>query len=341
MATITGEARDLAGAEGAPEADDSLERAAARRFLRVAAAAFAVVLATCALVNLVVDPNGVWGWRLFPTAPTNFRAPKLEALERAAPFDTVILGDSRAQRMEPAEIRRLTGRRAFNAAMSSSDVLVQEDMLRRALAHNGGRLDGMIWMLGPEPLNNRDGVVRTSLWARLGRLFSGSELDASLDSALDRVGVRPLPAPVVRYAADGHETYNLSVPLDAIEERRPPPEAEIRHDARVLDHHYRKPFDPLEVAAVTRILRRANALGVTPTVILPPYEPREAALTRSVLGAALQRLRDLLRREQRAGLRLRVVDASDPAVFGGRAEGFSDGIHMTSRNLRRLLRFAL
>jgi hypothetical protein len=90
-----------------------------RRFVVGFLGSFLAALTAVLAFNVVVDPFALAGTGLVPTALEPDRSIKLDLLQhlRSGP-QILILGDSRGRQAEPSYVQRLTGRTAFNAAVT-------------------------------------------------------------------------------------------------------------------------------------------------------------------------------------------------------------------------------
>ena len=116
------------------------ERPSAAGFLRGLAARTAFLVAAVAGLNLLADPMGVHGSRLFEPIAWRTRGEKLHLYEQARPVpEVVVLGSSRSFNVEPGYIREKTSRPAFNASLAGGGV---RDYLDSAARRNSGRSRG-------------------------------------------------------------------------------------------------------------------------------------------------------------------------------------------------------
>lgn len=94
------------------------------RFVAQVVALVAIVLATVALLNWIVDPLGLFGHAgPAPLVQPDGRANKVALLKRGRTPDVVLLGSSRMLRYDPTIITTGTRLRGFNAAVAGSDLL--------------------------------------------------------------------------------------------------------------------------------------------------------------------------------------------------------------------------
>ena len=85
-------------------------------------------------------------------------------------------------------------------------------------------------------------------------------------------------------------------------------------------------------------MRLYNDHGVTPLIVVMPYQPR---VLRAFREAGFQKHLDRLAaylRDAGTRCRFRVLDLTDIRTFGGSATEFYDGAHVTRENARRIAR---
>jgi hypothetical protein len=88
-------------------------------------------------------------------------------------------------------------------------------------------------------------------------------------------------------------------------------------------------------------MRLYNDHGVTPLIVVMPYQPRVLRVFRD---AGFQRHLDRLAAYLRSAgtrCRFRVLDLTDIRTFGGSATEFYDGAHVTRENAHRITRYAV
>jgi hypothetical protein len=92
-----------------------------RRFVAGVLTGTLALLVCVGAFNTLVDPYGFVGSAVFPTAILSDRATKACLAERlpVGP-QLVVYGSSRAMKVDPAFVSRLTGLTSFNAAVSSA-----------------------------------------------------------------------------------------------------------------------------------------------------------------------------------------------------------------------------
>ena len=308
-----------------------------RACLRLLVACTAV-LGCVFLFNAAIDPSGLWGSDLVEDHPGDLRSRKLSTIDGAGRFDLLVLGDSRAQRLRPADVLAITGHRTFNASLSSgtpSQQLHLYEHLRRR--HRPPRY--VIYVIGPENLNN-DAALKTGPLDVVQRSLTATETRTSLNHLLAVLGLRRSVDPFVTYAPDGHEVRNVDWTHDAADPRTEPAASSVQRTTALLRRHYSHEFFPREVKALRELVVRLNRDGVRPILVVPPYHPDLEAR----LGAPLQRrLRTFERLIEAIGDRteLGFVDGAELSSIGGETGEFADGLHTGERNLRRLIEFVV
>ena len=295
------------------------------------------------------------------TKPESTRHMKLYLLKRFAkrgggPPELLILGSSRAMRAEPSVLRRALKVRAFNAAVGAGAPADALAFVRYVRLHYPGQRFSILWLLDIENLR---------LQGIHPYLRSVPELVDCLPAGLDRRGTAlglpddgPLgapPAPVgsagsrvraldaqSRWAADG---FLMWCYYDYWRAQGVAAATRLQHQLA----HYSGIYPPRSGSGLTgwskwlvrRVIREANAMGGTPVVVLTPYHP---SLLRFIAGRGWGRVhKEALGflRGLRGQFRLRVLDMTSIASFGGWAGGFYDGVHGRPVMIRRLLREVL
>lgn len=322
-----------------------------------------VALSMLAIIGLnwFIDPTGVTGrttrWQVADNSVV--RSAKLDlyeaALERGEAPEVVLLGSSRTMKFRPELVERLTGDRAFNAAVSGG---VPQDawLFTQLLAER--QADGfphLVWGLDPDAFRDkqlRDGLSTDPRMARfvpwserlairvasLGALTELQTLEATVDSL--RAGGRTDRFEGERFAPDGFQLFSREW-----EEREVLRNRAIRRQTTNYANFVfgRDAWDGVEAEPLDefrRVVRLANRHGDVPTVFITPYHPiAEAQLAEHDLAGrraeVLERLRRLQAEEE---LRFALVDLSELDSFGGDPDQFYDGVHMTPENTDRVLR---
>jgi hypothetical protein len=316
--------------------------------------------------NAVIDPYGFVGSAVFPTAILSDRATKACLAERlhVAP-QLVIYGSSRAMKVDPAYVSRLTGLTSFNAAVSSAtpaDEWAFANFLHDRFPAGGERV---LWLLDVESFRARPldpGLLETPA---LGRYFSasaraGAKLDSAWSllswraaqdsyrvvashavSATTRVPCTYRTNGVTEYAPNGLRQWDFH---DAARARGTSLSTGIGESIAQYRAIYARGYADLAPTPrrwFERTLSAFHGWGARVVVVLTPVQPK---LLRVIGPLGWQaRHRDAVRYLRTVARRtpFELLDASDVTTFGGSTGGFYDGVHMTEPNARRLVRWAI
>jgi hypothetical protein len=307
-----------------------------RRFLRRLVAACAAWAGLVAVLNEAVNPYGIYASHLFEPIVLHSRTDKMRLYREFEPApDIVVFGSSRSFTISPAEIRRLTGRIAFNASVHGgiprdylaflrymvalrkvpriAIVCVSVELLRSNLLQGFEPYD---------PLTRYDPHARSEPFSGLATLLSLQHARASLHLlATDEKG-RGLPH--YRFDKDGLAHFNEPRPLDeAVDSYLDGPWAPSFFDFDELDRGH--------MSALTEFLVMCRQHGVRVIAYLPPYQPRAEAIYQrsSRLPVLRAQLLEQLGAFEERSLISAVYDFSDIASFGGTPAMFHDAAHPT------------
>jgi len=339
----------LAGTGGSP-----------RRFVVVTLAVAAVLVFCVAGVNAVVDPYGTVGTGLMPPVTWTDRSLKVALIERLARApQVVVLGSSRAMKVEPAFITTKTGRTAFNAAVSSGKPIDAWAFVNLIHDRFPTARSTYLWLLDVEAFRTYPtdpGLLNTPQLAQY--LSAGarartriSQLPSLFSWETSRTAWRVLrrrvrqaassPAPTAaggaEFSSDGFRTLDYH---DRRVSEGVSLASEIRRTIRQGEETYRDEYKRLSAAAerdFERTLGLMNRLGATPVLVITPMHPTMLADVAPLGWSA--RHRDVLGylRSLRPRYRFLLLDFSRVSAFGGSAAAFYDGYHMTVQNTRRLV----
>lgn len=253
---------------------------------------------------------------------------------REAP-QVALIGSSRTLRLEPPLITRLTGRSAFNAAVSSGSPWEGLQAARYLDARFPDRFPHLVIGLEPD-LFVRWGPPRRSLEAarQITREVPPSFIGSWARATPLGWGGRRVVTDLGVLARD---------PNDVRLEAGVTMEHRVRADVRRLTgtgpgsiSGFRQ-LSPRQMSALGSLIGLANRRGDTPVVFLTPTQPDAwARLAGTPLPDRHRELRAHLLAMQEQG-RLRLVDLSSVASFGGDPTAFYDRQHMTFRNARRVV----
>jgi hypothetical protein len=336
----------------------------ARRFLLGLVFGATLLSGSVTALNVLADPYGYAGSGVFATAILSDR-PIKACLEQRLPRapSLVVLGSSRAEKVQPSYLQRRTGLQGFNAAVSSAtpdDAWAFANLLH---ARASGATQRVVWFLDIESMRAHPidpGLLDTpslaqyltrsaTFHARLRSAWSFMSWTTALDSwkSVDATLFRsahPLSSRtctvhtngVTEYAPDGYRRFDFhdvavrrgmtlarSISISLAEYRKI-----YRGDTR-LSHAAEQRFEQT-VAAM-------NAWHTRPIIVLTPVHP---AFARAIgpLGWTL-RHRQLVSylRSLQPRLQFDLLDASNIGAFGGTSRDFYDGVHMKVANVHRLL----
>jgi hypothetical protein len=329
--------------------------ASPRRFVLTMALVSLAVLAGVAAFNLLVDPYGTMGTGLFPTAIWTDRLEKVDlSSKQVKPPQIIILGSSRAMKLEPAYLTKRTGRPAFNAAVSSGR---PEDAWAFAnLLHDEypGTHQDYLWMLDLEAFRDMPIDPALTTQGRLARYFPGSVRRGtrlrtitwlfSWKTARDSwrvfrktlAGVQPDRNGNV-FTSDGWRRYDYH---DARTQQGATLASALRFSIHQYADTYTSGYPGLAHAPqhyFENTLGAMNRWGSSPVIVLSPMQPK---LSRAIgpLGMWARRrevLAYLHRLQQR--YRFTVLDMTSIKSFHGSPRAFYDGVHMKVANLRRMV----
>ena len=331
-----------------------LDEHAWRRFVLRFLALLLGLLATIGLLNLLVDPEGIYGSHLLPPVTWNTRAAKAELLAAADPKpEALVFGSSRLMTIPPADVERATGLRTFNAAVNAAYAEDFYVLLRYAVERGGARpklvligLDAEAfhdhependYLLQPNALGGylQKGEARGAAWRRFTNLFTVYQTKLSFLSLYDRMGGKKINA--VEFAADGAPKEDPWLRQRAAGDHDL--EKRIQGTAAEYIPRYKSYTAPsrnrLDYFAAT--LRYARAHGARVIVFTTPMHPElERAL--APYGYAERKHQAYSSARIIAGYEgAEFYDFSAPESFGGAPEHFYDGVHVDATNAERLL----
>ena len=346
------------------EADPSSARGSSRRFLIGVVCGLLLLAGSVTTLNVLADPYGYAGSGLFATAILSDRPIKACLEQRLAHAPSlVILGSSRAEKIQPTYLQKRTGLVGFNAAVSSAgpnDAWAFANLLHDRAA---GATQRVIWLLDVESLRARPidpGLLDTPALAQYlshgaairGRLQSAwsfvswsTALDSwkSVDATLFH-SAQPLSSKtcsihtngVTEYAPDGYRKFDFH---DVAVRRG----ATLAHSIAITLAEYRTiyagntRFSSSAEQRVEQTIAAMNEWHTRPIIVITPVHPQFARAI-GPLGWTL-RHRQLVAylHSLQPKLKFDLLDASNIRSFGGTPGGFYDGVHMKLANVHRLL----
>lgn len=333
----------------------------ARRFVRWVMLATAALLVAVLGANALVDPYGTIGTGIFPSVIPEDSSAKVQLLEALdLPPQFIVLGSSRAMRIEPSYIRSNTGMRGFNAAVRSGTPLDAWAFANFIHDRWQGSQQKYIWMLDVNAFQYQSPKVHENLFRtpELAQYFPTSDRTGlSASDVLDllswqatrdsfrsvRAKIRGVP-PVVRkdkrapgeYTPDGGRLAgdfgNPGVSNNAglgVRIKATPEAAKAAYSGPAFSEEPRRYFE--------RTVEAMNRWGAAPVLVLTPIHPRLHEIAGPLGWDARHRaVLDYLDRLS-SRFRFTVVDLTSIDSFGGSPDGFYDGTHMKVANLRLML----
>jgi hypothetical protein len=320
------------------------------------------------LFNGVLDPYGTLGTRVFPTAVESDQGVKVQLADRLrmAP-QLIILGSSRGMKAEPSYLQARTGLPGFNAAVSGGmpwDSWAFANFLHDRFPHTRQRY---LWFLDVEsfrkaPIDSSllnvpalsrylpTGLRRSTRLTGLPWLFSWRTaalswrvLRAELSGKVAKQSPPALAGGGEITAADGSVFAPDGFRLIDYHDRRRARGVTLARELAGSIAEYGGIFrsyghlDPLATSYFEKTLRRMNAWGATPVIVLTPYQPRLLAALKAVGWDARHRQVLAYLEGLRARFHFTLLDMTSVGSFGGSPNGFYDGVHMLVPNMRRLL----
>ncbi|HUR62084.1 MAG TPA: hypothetical protein VM286_06940 [Candidatus Thermoplasmatota archaeon] len=317
-----------------------------RRTAVLALGLAATLLGAVLAVNVAIDPRGDFGTGLYRPIVDDVPREKLTLYRAAAPVEGILLGSSRAMPLPPSA---LAAQPSFNFGILGGSLLDDRLAYDTVVRTQGAPRLLVIALDTFQLMDLPDGrpwseVTSSRAAADYGAGSSASHLAGAARDALsagyladslhvldlthrtgypvaantftpDGQGLRPLVDPLV---ANG--TYDLRAAFE-------------RNWERYLGTIYTTgSVSPHQAGLLQDLVRTALSAGVEVQVVLPPFY--HAALERlrpnPVFGSLLDAARDTLRGLCAPGLA--VFDYTETEAFGGDAEGFYDGYHVTPAN---------
>lgn len=302
----------------------------------IAAAAALSLAAPCAA------PATTPTWRLRHYTKVGYvHSFKLDLIgEMPAPPQLMMIGGSRTTRLEPSLMRQLTGLSTMNCAVSNcepEDVWAFANYLYERAPDVKLRCLWGVQVRGISDVTFAQGLAYDT---RLARWFPQELIDEQ--KALIRKPVVKDLLASNRYTARGQLTHSI---YDRQRERGLTLSGSLD---RWIPVHVRKEKN---AAALPTVRARAyfeatmalfNEHGVTPCIVIMPYHPRALQALSAVAKwkANFEGFKTYLK-DLRATYDFQLLNYTRISSFGGHAEWFYDGAHVTVENSRILLRHAV
>jgi len=323
----------------------------------------ALVMGGVLALNVIADPYGSVGTHLFPTVTTSDRtvkADRIEALKQAPQL--VVLGSSRSMRYEPAYLQKLTGLRTFNAGVNgiggTADAWAMTQFIHEVFPDSH---PAYLWMVDVESFVPFEVQARTANEPRLAKfvgaatagkgpvelakaIWQNRSTEFSLDTAKDSLRLLIYR----KKAKNSQSKYQKQILADGVLKQRLWSKKEwsrrypnsVRRYSDLYKNVYHK-LDPESEAYFEKTLAFMNAQGATPVLAITPINPKLAKIL-NPLGRTQRHQQVLDYIESLQGkYHFKLVDLTDPSVFGFDPKQFYDGMHMTTINTEKAIDYIL
>jgi len=335
----------------------------ARGYILFIILAALLLMTSVAVLNTLVDPYGILGTGIFPTATTTDRSVKADLIEKLkqAP-QLIVLGSSRSMLYDPEYLQQKTGLRTFNAGVDiiggAADVWAMTNYLHDRFPQSHPKY---LWLVDVETFTT---TVKQSLTAepRLARYLDkttgtagraggelttiGNDLKSLLSWAMVRDSLRILAHQSAATAREqayrrrfrpngGYGGSGKTMSLAELQ----------RATAKSLARYtllYRTAYhamDPQAQRYVEQTLALMNQSGSAPLIVLTPLSP----MFQQKLGPLgwydrHQQVVDFFG-NLTSRYRFTFADMTSVSTWGGSPTEFSDGVHPTYSNIHKLIDF--
>lgn len=332
-----------------------IAEASQRRFVGGFLGSFFAVLGAVLAFNVVVDPLALAGTGIVPTAVEPDRSIKLDLLQHLKHGPQIlILGDSRGRQAQPSQLERLTGRTAFNAAVTGGSAPEAYVFVRYAADRFPRQKRGYIWFTDEglasgivQPQLAQDPRARRYLPDApsfgLGDVKTYLSTDATKDSwrVFDKC-VLGVCHTKINYNPDGSLTARSLrfLPEHAKSLRRSVAAriAGVRANRESLRWARQDLATPGRFAYLDRMLAFMNRRGEVPVIVLNPLYPSVLAAEETygfpAHRATMEKIAQLHKR-----FRFVLVNCEDIRTWHGTARDWSNASHVNRANMRRELRY--
>jgi hypothetical protein len=268
----------------------------------------------------------------------SFKADLYEEMPRVP--RVLVFGGSRSLRMDPATLKRKTGLTAFNFGFHNGRPEDAWAVTDWALDSHPDKPPAVIWCvqattLADVPMN--PGLIVDK---RLSQAFPQSLIDAKMRWAMKQPKRNILSGR--RFGFDGMLWWNS---YDAKRKAGLTLQQSLNRylDADMLAKAGNGvvPRDTRAMAYFVKTIRLLNKHHIKPLIVIMPYHPRALNAFLSVGWGVKQRWLQTYLSKLSEHLDFRVLNCLRISTFGGRADGFYDGAHLTAENSRRLIRYCV
>lgn len=333
----------------------SIAATSQRRFVAGFLGSFLAVLAVVLAFNIVIDPLALAGTGIVPTAVEPDRSIKLDLIGHLKRGPQIlILGDSRGRQAQPSQLERLTGRTAFNAAVTGGSAPEAYVFVRYAADRFPHQKRGYIWFTDEglasgivQPQLAQDPRARRYLLHApsfgLGDVKTYLSTDATKDSwrVFDKCVLAACHTKI-NYNPDGSLTARSLrfLPEHAKSLRRSVAAriAGVRAHRETLRQARQDLATPGRFAYLDRMLAFMNRRGEVPVIVLNPLYPSVLAAEERYGFPAHRATMDKLAQLHKR-FRFVLVDCEDIRTWHGTRSDWSNASHVSRPNMRRELRY--
>ncbi len=340
------------------------------RFLAVFLAAAAALAGVYAGIARWVDPRGEFGSGVFPVVESDARAEKMRLFRayaaEAAPAG-LILGSSRAMKVQPRTLERATGQRFFNFAVDNAraedylaiyrwvrgqgvrpkllvvgldvEALHDDDRAEASLLHDGA-LMATLGSAGPAE-RGLLAPFRGSAAARLAKQYKATFTVEYLNDVVTAVRLllfpQSRPLPLMEFEPDGYLRYRRWERERAAGRFRFDQDLERCLTKSLGRFEAMKRLSGRRRAYVQELADEARAEGARVVVWITTLHPLTTRYleTRTGYAALLEATREDLRSLASEGVA--GFDFSRPEVYEGTESGFYDCLHIDETNADRVM----
>jgi hypothetical protein len=348
-----------------PDPPEMDQKSGGRAFLFVLALVLvtALILGAVLALNVVADPYGSVGTHFFPTVTTTDRTVKADRIvELRQPPQLVVLGSSRAMRYDPSYLMKLTGQRTFNASVNgiggTTDAWAMTQFIHEVWPDSH---PAYLWLVDVESFVPIGAQGRTAAEPRLAKYVDAATAGrgaAELAKAIwqNRTTLFSLAtakdsARVILFrdkATTTQSKYRRQILADGALKQRAWkktwwnahfPSSVLRY-SNLYRNVYKQP-DAASQRYFEKTLAFMNEQGATPLIALTPINPKLRAII-APLGWDVRHRQVVAYIESlQTKYRFKFVDLTDPSVFGFAPKQFFDGVHMTTINTEKAIRYIL
>jgi len=330
------------------------DRDAARSYIVTSLLVAALLGGSLFSFNCIVNASGMFGWQVLEPIVWVARGEKVQLLqEQEQPIEALVLGSSRAMKIEPSKVEQITGLRTFNAAVNSARSEDYLAMLRWAVEDAYVVPKQVVLGLDVEAFHNAVPVDLRAL--SVPQLAAKLPLRLAMQARVERLK-RALGLPELRLALRSVANVDNRAAPDAVfdqsglltyrgwDAQLASGTLDLAANVESSIRGYRSRFagfsalDEERVLLFEELLVFCDRQGIKLSAYITPVHPdiaRDLAL-HSTYEERLMELRSLLA-ELGSRHRFDLLDASNIEAIGGSAEHFYDGGHPQVQNNRLIL----